>query len=449
MTNIIKSLNIIMLFIFLAALTACHDNNSNNNSAEALSEIDFANDPSLRAEGNSDVVVDLLESPNSGVTENDTGTVGEDIIPINYAKTQSQTICWEDNDSRAMHVMELRDSDGNEVLTVVVNQGCVSQVIEAGDYSMAFIHDGRSNDTLPIFITPDLDNEELARETSGLFYRLIDTVPEFLNNFYNNIYSEARAQTSRETLIRTNMCPECNLRGVNLNGADLTEAKLSGANLIDARLNGTNLTRADLTDADLRRVVMLRVIMVDADLTRVDMNPLKPECSITAVRCIDGEAVLQDADFTGATLIDVEMPRAFADGADFTEADLSGAGMNGVNLIEAIFVDATLVETNFNGADLESADMSGAIMFKATFIQAFLDEATLNGADMTGTNLSPAILTDATMTNVTLTDSKLNRADLTGVDLSLSIWCDGICECASGSIGQCVGCSAQSSCTGL
>ncbi len=448
MRNVFRSLNIIALLILVTAVISCDDNNNENNT-QALTEIDFANDPSLRADGNSDVVVDLLEPPNSGVSENDTGTVGEDIIPINYSVTQSQTICWEDDDAQAMHMMELRDAGGNEVLTVEVNTGCVTQVIEAGDYVMAFMHDGRSNDTLPIFITPDLDDEELARETSGFFNRLMKAVPGLLNNFYNNIYSEAKAQTNRETLIRTNMCPMCNLRGANLNDADLRGVILTGANLIEARLNRADLTEADLSDAILRRAIMLKVIMEDADLSGVDMNPLIIECNRPGCQedpVLEEETVLQDANLRGANLSDAEMRRAFIDGADFTGADLSRADMSGTSLFETIFVDATLVETNFGGADLEFADLSGANMFRAFFPLAFLDGANLNGADMTETDLIQSNITDANMSNVNLTGSKLNSANLTGTDLSLSIWCDGMCECASGSIGSCVGCASQDIC---
>jgi len=48
--------------------------------------------------------------------------------------------------------------------------------------------------------------------------------------------------------------PKANLKGADLNNAELTNAKLQGANLSNANLTDSQLQCADLTNADLRGV---------------------------------------------------------------------------------------------------------------------------------------------------------------------------------------------------
>lgn len=106
--------------ISLGVIGGCSDNDGGQNT-QALTENDFADDPTLRDDPERGIVIDFLEPPGSDTPENDTGEVGIDEIPVSYRQTLEQTICWEDEDEEAMHFMELLDSEGVEILKVDVN----------------------------------------------------------------------------------------------------------------------------------------------------------------------------------------------------------------------------------------------------------------------------------------------------------------------------------------
>ncbi len=190
------------------------------------------------------IVVKFLEPPSSPTPENDTGEGGVDEIPVRYPETVEQTFCWEDDNTQAMHFMELIDSQENEVLRVEVNGQCVTEIIERGNYVMSIHHDGMTETTFPVFIIPDQDDIQQAKETDGLINRFKISVAYVLKGIQSTISKDARAQTLQDninTLIKTKDCVKCNLmradlRGANLSGADLTGANLSGANLSDASL---------------------------------------------------------------------------------------------------------------------------------------------------------------------------------------------------------------------
>lgn len=83
-----------------------------------------------------------------------------------------------------------------------------------------------------------------------------------------------------------------NLRGLQLDGANLSGAKARGANFTKCKLNGANLTGADLSGA-----IFLR-------------------------------AELNGADFTSATLSGADLSLSQIEGTQFAKSDLGGAKIN-------------------------------------------------------------------------------------------------------------------------
>jgi hypothetical protein len=158
-----------MLFLPLFIL-GCDDNNNSINGT-AVTENDFCNDPNLMANPEEGVVVSFLENPMSGEPECDTGELGVDEIPVTYRQTVEQQFCWVDDDTEAMHFMELVDSQESVILTLEANGNCVTEVIEAGNYLLSIHHDGSNEDSLPIFLNPNPEESEQARETGGLIDR--------------------------------------------------------------------------------------------------------------------------------------------------------------------------------------------------------------------------------------------------------------------------------------
>lgn len=262
---LIKSLVFVALFGFmsLGAIGGCSDNNNGGqNGAQALTENDFVNDITLSANPEKHLVVKFLEHPDAEGTENDTGEVGNDVLPLTYKRTLEHTFCWEDDDPGAGHFMELDDDEGNLIFRLDVNGDCLTEIIEAGDYIMTIHHDGRILTTHTIFIIPDTDNNQQATETQGLIHRFKLVVASLVENIQNTVSKDAIAQSVQDninTLISTNSCPRC-----NLSGADLSNADLSNANLSNADLSGAKLVNADLSSADLTGVTLSSTDFSDA-----------------------------------------------------------------------------------------------------------------------------------------------------------------------------------------
>jgi uncharacterized protein YjbI with pentapeptide repeats len=138
-----------------------------------------------------------------------------------------------------------------------------------------------------------------------------------------------------------------------------------------ADLSGADLRGADLNEAELRR----------ADLRGADLN----------------EAELRRADLRGANLSGANLSRVYLSGANLGEADLSGANLRGAYLIGADLRDANLIGANLReanlklanliGADLHGADLSGANLRDAylseTILAPLLDGKTVKIAERT------------------------------------------------------------------
>jgi len=98
----IKLFGILAVIILFAAATGCDSGKGSNN--QALTENDFADDPSLRADPDKQIIVDFLEPPDADTPENDTGDVGNDLIPLRYDRTVENAFCWDDDNSEAVHL---------------------------------------------------------------------------------------------------------------------------------------------------------------------------------------------------------------------------------------------------------------------------------------------------------------------------------------------------------
>ena len=100
-------------------------------------------------------------------------------------------------------------------------------------------------------------------------------------------------------------------------------------------------------------------------------------------------------------------------GANLSEANLSGANLSGANLSEA-----NLSRANLSEADLSGADLSRANLFWADLSRANLSEADLFWADLSRANLSEADLFWADLSRANLFWADLSEADLSRADLS-------------------------------
>ena len=119
------------------------------------------------------------------------------------------------------------------MLKVEVNGDCVTKVIKKGNYQMLLHHDGKTEDTHPVFVIPD-QNVDLGANKTEMEQGIIKTVRRIFDETLRNIgfSKEARAQSvsdNIQTLLKTNACPNCDLSNSNLSNAILFQADLTRA----------------------------------------------------------------------------------------------------------------------------------------------------------------------------------------------------------------------------
>jgi uncharacterized protein YjbI with pentapeptide repeats len=212
-------------------------------------------------------------------------------------------------------------------------------------------------------------------------------------------FSQARLHRTNLSLAKLSgvnfrqvICSEINFTGATLNLADFTRADLSGANLSKAELtrtkfSGANLQGANLMQADLREARLRYANLNHANFNRAD---------------------LRHAKLTAASLIN----------ANFTSSDLSATDLSGADLRNAELRQINLSRANLQGANLAGANLRWADLSGADLRWADLSGAKLSGANLTGADLSHATLLDATLVHVDLTRANLASVDWAGADLS-------------------------------
>ena len=154
-----------------------------------------------------------------------------------------------------------------------------------------------------------------------------------------NAIGEGRKSASVE--VTPTDSPECSYVGpyANLSGCNLTDADLSGANLTHANLNGTNLTDANLDG-------------VSSGSTTGTPAELPSGWSLVSGYLIGPYANLNGAELTNAGL----------SGADLTGATLTNSYLSNANLDGAILINANLLYAYLNGANMTNANLTNAEM---------------------------------------------------------------------------------------
>jgi uncharacterized protein YjbI with pentapeptide repeats len=177
---------------------------------------------------------------------------------------------------------------------------------------------------------------------------------------------------------------------------DLRGANLNGANLCRAKLNDADLSRADLSGADLNRADLYSGNLTNASLSSADLT---------------------DAGLSGANLTNASLCGANLSNASLRRANLTNAYLNRANLGNADLSGADLRRASLDGANLNGTDLSGTDLSGKDFSYWDLDAANLSTANLSTANLSAANLCNADLRQTTLIDSRLDGADLTGAKL--------------------------------
>lgn len=156
---------------------------------------------------------------------------------------------------------------------------------------------------------------------------------------------------------------ECNLVGADLSGANLCNAKLRKADLSEANLRGANLAGADLSEANLSEAILDGAQLFNTYLSESNLNHVS----------LQG-ASLGGSDLTRVTLKDAQLAGASLIGVNLSEANLSGSNLKG-----AYLCDANLSKADLSRVDLSSANLSGASLVETNLKQANLVECNIYG----------------------------------------------------------------------
>jgi uncharacterized protein YjbI with pentapeptide repeats len=199
------------------------------------------------------------------------------------------------------------------------------------------------------------------------------------------------------------------LARANLAGADLTTATLTGA-----RLAGANLTGAKLADLDLAGLDLTAAIAPQADFSRANLERARFDGAMLE-RANFAEATLTAARFSEAKLANASLAGAHAAEADFSAADLTALRSGqGADFADACFRRARAAGSVWEDAVVDRADFSGASLDRANFTQAFGRGTRFYRCDLTDATLDDAALVAAVFTESRLLRASLTRADLTG-----------------------------------
>lgn len=129
--------------------------------------------------------------------------------------------------------------------------------------------------------------------------------------------------------------------------------------------------------------------------------------TLSAFRSLDPKRIGQVTYFLLEAEYTTEVPGAYENLIDFTDADLPGVDMSGVVLYGFRFDGA-----NFgNAAILVNCDLRYTRLLGAT-----MQGADLRGAECQGTIFSGAVLRDADLRGITVDETGFNSADLRGAD---------------------------------
>ena len=277
-----------------------------------------------------DTIVVDLENKDVTAEEDDTGTLGEDTIPVNYTQDINGTIKWEG--TKNGNYLELKDKDGNVIYKLEQGGDAVTKDIKKGEYT--------------IEITSNETTVKDGPKSESVFIRVQDNL-SVSGNLWHLMW--AISNSCSKCCLSSGYYPNANFTGRDFSYSDFWHANLSGAFLLKANLSNAYLEGANLSSALLNM------------------------------------ANLSNANLTGAKLFNTDFHSTNLNGANFTGANFSGSDLatmsfDGVNLSNANFTGANLDATHFKSANLKGANFTGA---KGIDRMVYFDGADLSGATWT------------------------------------------------------------------
>jgi uncharacterized protein YjbI with pentapeptide repeats/DNA-binding XRE family transcriptional regulator len=166
------------------------------------------------------------------------------------------------------------------------------------------------------------------------------------------------------------LCTEncSDLKGYNLDGADLTNIEgryvsLKGASLVQANLEKANFKEVTLDYANLREAKLEGSKLEDVGLRYVDLTGAN--LSKASIKFADFQkAILDEANFSQAYIFDAKFRQASLKKANLKEVTLRSSDLTEVNLNEAKLVNATVSDCIIYGLSAWGTETDGAFFEK-------------------------------------------------------------------------------------
>ena len=197
--------------------------------------------------------------------------------------------------------------------------------------------------------------------------------------------------TGDDSLLKDQDLSFAKLQNVDLRGANLEGADLGDADLSSAKLAGANLRNADLSGADLCYAIMENAMLEYANLRHAKMQ----------------RTDLSNANLTDACLIDANLHIAILFKTVLVRAKLTNANTEGVYVRNANFDGAELIGANLRDCDLNHSNLRDAVLFAADLQNASLIGTDLEGADLRGAYMEGARVVPKKIVTPIVEDNKL------------------------------------------
>ncbi|WP_035548784.1 DUF2169 domain-containing protein [Burkholderia sp. 9120] len=213
-------------------------------------------------------------------------------------------------------------------------------------------------------------------------------------------------------LVRTTLT-RATLHGANLSRANLSLAHCDDTNFDEATLDGALFERTQLHRCKLRRASIDRARFSQCRFDSVDFS----EATLSDLAFI--EQAFQHVDFSRARIRKLALIQCTADHVSFSEADIHGFAGIDTSAVGIRFDRATLRQACFvKNSVLDRADFSHATLSEVNLRQASAKGANFSHARIDQCDFSDACLHDANLQNARVENGYMVRTDLRGARLA-------------------------------
>ncbi|NYH23540.1 DUF2169 family type VI secretion system accessory protein [Paraburkholderia bryophila] len=220
------------------------------------------------------------------------------------------------------------------------------------------------------------------------------------------------ATLSDAVLVRATLS-RATLRGANLSRANLSLAHCDGTDFDEATLDGALFDRTQFHRCKLRRASVERARFSQCRFDSVDFR----EARLSDLAFI--EQAFQHVDFSRAQIRKLALIQCTAEHVSFSEADIHGFACIDTSAAGIRFDRATLRQAGFlKDSVLDRADFSHATLSEVNFRQASAKGANFSHARIDQCDFSDACLHSANLQGVRIENGYLVRTDLRGARLA-------------------------------